>query len=341
MKRFRFLLFPFALLYGFITVCRNFLFDIGILKSNFFEIPIIAVGNLSVGGTGKTPQVEYLIRLLSNRYKVATLSRGYKRKTKGYLLANAMKTVNDLGDEPYQYFKKFQEIQVAVAERRVEGIQELLHQKDVPEVLLLDDAFQHRYVKAGFYILLTAFDDLFTQDFLLPVGTLRECRSGAKRADVIIVTKCPDTCDKNTMAEIRKKIAPKSDQEVFFSKVTYASILHSTSGIKPLSAFQNIKKLLVVGIANPSPFISFLKNDGDDVLIFSDHHHFSYADVERIEAKANGRPIVTTEKDYVRLSSLIHSDRLFYLPIESTFITDQSAFDAKILDYVGKNTRNS
>ena len=187
------ILFPFALLYGIITSIRNFLFDNGILKSYSFDIPIIAVGNLSLGGTGKTPQIEYLIRLLSPKYKVATLSRGYKRKSKGFILADATSNAEILGDEPFQFFSKFPTIQVAVDADRKNGIEQLLSQNIKPDIILLDDAFQHRKVKAGFYILLTSFDELFINDSIFPVGNLRESKLQAKRANMIIVTKCPET----------------------------------------------------------------------------------------------------------------------------------------------------
>ena len=200
------LLFPFAILYGFITSLRNYLFDKGILKSYSFEIPVIAVGNLNVGGTGKTPQIEYLIRLLSPKYKVATLSRGYKRKSADFVLADADSNAEILGDEPFQYYKKFPNIQVAVDADRRNGIEQLLNQKEKPEVILLDDAFQHRKVKAGFYILLTAYNDLFCDDFILPTGNLRESRKGAKRADLIIVTKCPQTITEPEQEAISGKL---------------------------------------------------------------------------------------------------------------------------------------
>jgi tetraacyldisaccharide 4'-kinase len=187
----RYLLFPFSFIYGWITTIRNFLFEKNILKSTSFEIPIIVVGNLSVGGTGKTPQIEYLIRLLSPKYKVATLSRGYKRKSTGFILANADATSELIGDEPYQLHQKFPNIHVAVDADRANGIQQLRSQKERPEVILLDDAFQHRKVKAGWYILLSSFDDLYFNDYVLPTGNLRESRKGASRADMIIITKCP------------------------------------------------------------------------------------------------------------------------------------------------------
>ena len=206
MNLLRKLLFPFAILYGFITFLRNYLYDKGFLKSYSFNIPVIAVGNLSVGGTGKTPQIEYLIRLLSPNYKVATLSRGYKRKSEGFVLADANATAEIIGDEPFQYYKKFPTIKVAVAADRKNGIEQLLNQKEKPEIILLDDAFQHRKVKAGFYILLTSYGDLFSDDFILPTGNLRESRSGAKRADVIIVTKCPKDISDAEQERIRQKL---------------------------------------------------------------------------------------------------------------------------------------
>ena len=185
------ILFPFSILYGIITAIRNYMFDVGFLKSYSFETPIIVVGNLSVGGTGKTPQIEYLIRLFSEKYQVATLSRGYKRKSEGFVLANASTVVEEIGDEPFQFFSKFKTIQVAVDINRKNGIEQLLSQPQKPEVILLDDAFQHRKVKAGFYILLTSYADLYADDWMLPTGNLREYRSNANRAQVIIVTKCP------------------------------------------------------------------------------------------------------------------------------------------------------
>ncbi len=203
----RYLLFPFAILYGIITSIRNILFDKGVLKSYLFDIPIIAVGNLSVGGTGKTPQIEYLIRLLSPKYTVATLSRGYKRKSEGFVLADVNSNAEILGDEPFQMHQKFPNINVAVDADRKNGIEQLLSLSEKPNVILLDDAFQHRKVKAGFYILLSAFDDLFCNDLLLPTGNLRESRSGAKRANVIIITKCPKDLSEIAQENIIKTIA--------------------------------------------------------------------------------------------------------------------------------------
>jgi tetraacyldisaccharide 4'-kinase len=203
MNLLRNILFPFAILYGFITSIRNFLFDKGILKSTSFDIPIIAVGNLSVGGTGKTPQIEYLIRLLSDKYQVATLSRGYKRQSEGFVLASSSSNAEILGDEPFQFYQKFPNIQVAVDADRTNGIIQLLSQNEKPQVILLDDAYQHRKVKAGFYILLSSYGDLYADDFMLPTGNLRESRSGANRANIVIVTKCPKDLSDQDQEQIR------------------------------------------------------------------------------------------------------------------------------------------
>ncbi|HNP32738.1 MAG TPA: tetraacyldisaccharide 4'-kinase, partial [Flavobacterium sp.] len=265
MNLLRKLLFPFAILYGFITSLRNFLFDKGILKSHSFDIPVIAVGNLNVGGTGKTPQIEYLIRLLSPKYKVATLSRGYKRKSKGFVLADANSNAEILGDEPFQYYKKFPNIQIAVDADRKNGIEQLLKQSSKPEVILLDDAFQHRKVRAGFYILLTAYDDLFCDDFMLPTGNLRESRSGAKRANVIIVTKCPSNITEVEQEKIREKLmrflsrhdmTRRNDKVngVFFSYTDYDDKVYNDTESLAVSEVKTAQKILLAGIANPKPF---------------------------------------------------------------------------------------
>ena len=330
------ILFPFAILYGFITSIRNFLFDKGILKSTSFDIPVIAVGNLSVGGTGKTPQIEYLIRLLSNQYKVATLSRGYKRKSEGFVLANATSNAEILGDEPFQFYQKFPNIQVAVDANRTNGITQLLSQKEKPEVILLDDAYQHRKVKAGFYILLTSYDDLYADDFMLPTGNLRESRSGAKRANIVIVTKCPKDLSGEKQNEIWEKLKLAcSQQQLYFTFIDYDNAIYSKNEKIAVDGIKNESKLLLAGIAKPKPFFDFLKNENDECLIFPDHHHFSDSDLEEIRNKANGKKIITTEKDYVRLKDSIDS-QLYYLPIKSTFISNHQNFDATVLEYVKK-----
>ncbi len=346
MNLLRKLLFPFAILYGFITSLRNYLYDKGILKSYSFDIPVIAVGNLSVGGTGKTPQIEYLIRLLSPNYKVATLSRGYKRKSEGFILADAASTSEILGDEPFQYFKKFPDIQVAVDADRKNGIEQLLNQKSRPEIILLDDAFQHRKVKAGFYILLTAYEDLFCDDFMLPTGNLRESRNGAKRANSIIVTKCPPYISELEQEDISIKLrrflyrGNDNKVEIFFSSIDYDDKVYNYTESLAVSDLKLTPKMLLAGIAKPKPFFDYLQIDKDEVITFSDHHHFSESDILNIKSQAIDKIIVTTEKDFVRLNAIILRKQLFYLPIKSKFLSNQESFDTIILNYVGTSTRN-
>ncbi|MFH6944420.1 tetraacyldisaccharide 4'-kinase [Flavobacterium sp. FlaQc-50] len=328
------LLFPFAILYGLITTIRNFLFDKGILKSTSFDLPVIAVGNLSVGGTGKTPQIEYLIRLLADTYKIATLSRGYKRQSEGFVLADTTSNAAVLGDEPFQFFQKFPNVQVAVDANRTNGITQLLSQTTKPEVILLDDAYQHRKVKAGFYILLTAFDDLYADDFMLPTGNLRESRSGADRANIVIVTKCPKDLSVEKQNEIQAKLKLSASQQLYFTFIAYDDFIYSKNEKIAVKEIEDEPKLLLAGIAKPTSFFNYLKNEKEECLTFPDHHHFSESDLEMIQNKAQGKKIITTEKDYVRLKDSKLISQLYYLPIKSTFISKHQNFDAAILAYV-------
>ena len=341
MNLLRKLLFPFAILYGLITSIRNFLFDKGILKSYSFDLPVIAVGNLSVGGTGKTPQIEYLIRLLSDKYKIATLSRGYKRQSKGFILAEASSTAAILGDEPFQFYKKFPSIQVAVDADRKNGIEQLLSQSNKPEVILLDDAFQHRKVKAGFYILLTSYGDLYSDDFMLPTGNLRESRSGAERANVIIVTKCPFNLSLDEQHDIKKKLKVSESQELYFTFIAYEEFIYAENRKINVNEIQSAAKILVAGIAKPEPFFAYLQDSNDVCLSFPDHHSFTDKDILEIKNLAKNNIIITTEKDYVRLKGSLPSEQLFYLPIQSSFVSGSDNFNKTILDYVGTSTRNS
>lgn len=335
MKLFRFLLFPFAILYDLITSLRNWCFDVGILTSTKFEIPVIAVGNLSVGGTGKTPQIEYLIRLLKNDYKIAVLSRGYKRKTNGFIRLNNSHSAKDVGDEPLQFFKKFgNEITVAVDADRTNGIQRLLQSKNPPEVVLLDDAFQHRKVKAKTYILLTKYNDLYLNDFLLPTGNLRESKRGAKRANCIVVTKCPANLSLDVQENIRRKLNPKANQEVFFSTISYDFELKG-NGKLLVNNLKNKEVLLVTGIANPASLLGFLSEENINVthLQYPDHHNFSAKDITKITEVFNSfsseeKIILTTEKDYVRLENTL--DNLFYISIKTSFLTNTEKFNCLI-----------
>ncbi|MFV8378364.1 tetraacyldisaccharide 4'-kinase [Flavobacterium sp. LB3R33] len=349
MNLLRKLLFPFAILYGLITSIRNFLFDKGILKSYSFDLPVIAVGNLSVGGTGKTPQIEYLIRLLSDKYKIATLSRGYKRQSEGFILADANSNAALLGDEPFQFYQKFPSIKVAVDANRKNGIEQLLSQSDKPEVILLDDAFQHRKVKAGFYILLTSYGDLYSDDWMLPTGNLRESRSGADRANVIIVTKCPFNLAPEEQNMIKKRLKVGVNQELYFTFIAYEEFIYGEDRKINVNEIQSTAKLLVAGIAKPEPFFAYLQDTNDVCLSFPDHHNFTDKDILEIKNLAQNNIIITTEKDYVRLKGSLPSEQLFYLPIQSSFVSgpDSEAsersdnFNKTILDYVGTSTRNS
>jgi len=328
------ILFPFAVLYGIINSIRNFLFDKGILKSYSFDVPVIAVGNLSVGGTGKTPQIEYLIRLLSPNYKIATLSRGYKRQSEGFILADSSSNAKILGDEPFQYYSKFKNIQVAVDTDRKNGIEQLLSPSDRPDIILLDDAFQHRKVKAGFYILLTSYGDLYSDDLMLPTGNLRESRSGAKRANVVIVTKCPANLSLEEQNKIEAILQLDSNQQLYFAYIDYDDSVYSEDKSIKVSEIKNRDKLLLAGIAKPEPFFKYLENTNDEKLVFPDHHHFTENDLLAIRNKAQKKIIITTEKDYVRLKGKLLNQQLYYLPIRSSFLSASENFDKRIIDYI-------
>ncbi|MDG2194954.1 MAG: tetraacyldisaccharide 4'-kinase [Polaribacter sp.] len=340
MRLVRFLLFPFALVYDIITSVRNTLFDIGWIRSTSFKIPTIVVGNLSVGGTGKTPQIEYLINLLKSNYKVAVLSRGYGRKTTGYLKVDAGHSAEEVGDEPLQFFKKFKAISVAVDEARVHGITSLLKSEEPPEIVLLDDAYQHRKVTPGFSILLTKYDDLFVDDFLLPTGNLRESSRGANRADVLVVTKCPEKLSKQEQLTIEKKLCREAKKPVFFTTIRYSEELKgSRKGKIASSVIESCQVLLVTGIANPNPLLAYLetKNSAFKHLKFPDHYQFKEKDVQKIKKtfeaiSSDKKMILTTEKDFVRLSEKI--ENLYFIEIETAFINQKDAFDNLIKSYV-------
>ncbi|SFD16238.1 tetraacyldisaccharide 4'-kinase [Algibacter pectinivorans] len=306
------LLFPIVPIYFLVTWLRNKLYDFGIKKSKSYDLPIICVGNLSAGGTGKTPMIEYLIRLLKDDYKVATLSRGYKRKTEGFQLANKEATADTIGDEPFQFYTKYKgSVLVAVDANRQHGIEML--QNDKPDVILLDDAYQHRKVSAGFKILLTTYANPFFKDIVLPTGNLREPRRGMLRADVIVVTKCPKGLSASEKSNIIKRINPKTHQDVFFSSIDYAEFViaaNKTEVIESLGHFT-----LVTGIANAKPLVNYLneKNLNFEHLNFKDHYNFTLNDIENLAQK---ELIVTTEKDYMRLKQYDSlKEKLFYLPI--------------------------
>ena len=309
------ILFPIVPIYFVVTWVRNLCYDIGVFKSKSYDFYIICVGNLSAGGTGKTPMIEYLIRLLKDNYKVATLSRGYKRHTKGFFIANENSSALKIGDEPFQLYQKFKDVIVSVDSNRQNGIAKLMELPNIPEVILLDDAFQHRKVKARLNILLTTYDKLYVDDFMLPTGNLREPKSGAKRAQIIIVTKCPNDLNEDEKQNIITKLKPLSTQEVFFSSIKYSETIYSSKISKPLLNLKQERFTLVTGIANPNPLLIYLKSSGYNYehLNFKDHHNFTENELKLLNKKAL---ILTTEKDYMRLKGAIDGERLFYLPID-------------------------
>lgn len=322
---------------------RNKAFDVGFLSSRTFDIPVIAVGNLNVGGTGKSPMIEYLIRLFNKSNHTAVLSRGYGRKTKGFLLGTNQSTALDLGDEPFQFFRKFQDVDIAVDEKRVRGIEKLQQLKPELDLVLLDDAFQHRYVKAERYILLTAYDRIYTDDMMLPTGTLREPKKGAERADCIIVTKCPLNLSEKRRMEVLKQISPKEHQKVFFSFIEYDKHVYSGERKIALDELKDYKILLVTGIANPKSLIEFLmKNKLEfEHIKFSDHEFISEDQQNGIRSsfinlEGEKKIILTTEKDYVRnfLDTVLP---VFYLPIKMRILEEEQKFNEIIRNYVRKN----
>ncbi len=325
-------LLPFALLYGLIMLVRNYLYDLRILKSESYRFPVICVGNLSVGGTGKTPMIEYLLDLLLANYKVATLSRGYGRSTKGFRMVTNAESAINVGDEPLQFKNKFNSAIIAVDENRRRGITKLKKEHN-PDVILLDDAFQHRKVKAGFNILLTRFKDLYEDDFMLPTGNLREPTIGAGRAKIIIVTKCPKDLTLEQQEIIRNKLRPRNYQRLYFSYISYNDHIFNGTNEIELKELIDEEITLVTGIANPSSLCDYLTASGISFkhLNFPDHHNFSSAEIKNI---SGSKLVVTTEKDFMRLKGEIANEKLFYLPIKMKFIQDSNSFDKEISNYV-------
>ena len=344
-KLLRYILFPFSLVYGLIVAFRNFLFDKEIMKSSSFDVKTIQVGNLSAGGTGKTPHVEYLIRLLKDNYKTATLSRGYGRKKTGYQKADETSTAEDIGDEPLQFFTKFKQVSVHVDAKRVNGIINIMSQEEVPDVVIMDDAFQHRAIKSGFSIVLTDYNSPFFKDFMLPTGNLREFPYGKKRADVIIVTKCPVAISQFEREKIEKRIKANENQHVFFSRIKYGK-LRSTWDQNELKMDAVDSLLLVTGIANPKPLLGYLASKDKKInhLKFPDHHSFTEKNIQNIistfeSIKEENKFIVTTEKDSMRLQSYdkLSQYPIYYLDIEIEIIENKNEFDKLISNYVKAN----
>ncbi len=344
LKSFRIVLLPLALVYGAVIIIRNWLYDKKYLKSATFNFPLICVGNIAVGGTGKSPMVEYLVELLHPQFNVATLSRGYKRKTTGYALADASTTALDIGDEPMQFHSKFPKIAVAVGEERIEAIPQLLHDKPNLEVIILDDAFQHRTVNAGLNILLTEFSNLYTHDFFLPTGDLRDEWASAKRSQIIVVTKCPVDLSIEKKEKIVKDLKPLPNQPVFFTTIQYSEPYHIYHLTKKTITLKD-EVLLVCGIANPQPIKDYLLEKSYTYYQknYSDHHIFTIDDLEEIKQKFDeidtvNKLIITTEKDAVRLTKFteqLENLPLYVLPIKHRFLFNQSEqFNALVVDFI-------
>lgn len=344
LKSFRYLLLPLSWIYGAVIWLRNKLFDKNILKSAAFNFPVICVGNLATGGTGKTPLTEYLIRLLKNDYKIATLSRGYKRKTTGFAIADKDSTALEIGDEPMQLQQKFPDITIAVGEERLVSIPLLLHQRPETQVIILDDAFQHRQVRAGLNIILTDYSNLYTRDFILPAGDLRDVRSSSKRADIIIVTKCKADLNDSEKRSIIAEIEPAKNQTVYFTTIVYSKPYHLFTreeiDIKPDDGI-----LLVCGIANPKPLKQHLTKYADsyDMLRYADHHIFHSNDLQDIRQHFNKihsehKVVLTTEKDAVRLAKFENELKdfpIYVIPMRHEFLFNEAAaFEKKIRQFI-------
>lgn len=343
MKFLSIILFPFAILYDLATRFRNYLFNTGYKQSFEFETCIIAVGNLAIGGTGKSPMVEYILRKYSHQFKMTTLSRGYGRKTKGFRLASKADSYHTIGDEPMQFYQKFDQINVAVGEERAVAIPFILAERPDTKVIVLDDAYQHRYVKPNLNILLTSFDKPFYQDFLLPAGRLREARKGAQRADAVVVTKCPKRLDDSQMQMAEKAIRKYTQAQIFFTSIKY---------LAPAPVFEaaNFSKsvFLFTGIAHHEQIKQYVQENytlaGE--MHFSDHHRYQPQDIDKLLHEFNtlnveNKCLLTTEKDMVKLLSPEIEEKLntvdiFYLPIETYFLKNGKQFD-KLLEQTIKS----
>ncbi len=354
----RLMLYPFSMIYGLIIFVRNFLFDYDFIKKHEFQIPVISVGNITVGGTGKTPHIEYLIRLLRDEFEVATLSRGYKRKTRKFILGGQDSGIPDIGDEPVQIKKKFPDTHVAVDRKRVHGVRKLL--KTIPEldVILLDDAFQHRYVTPGLSILLVDYNRPLSSDLLLPAGRLREHAFEKKRAHIIMITKCPDRVKPIEKRLVIKELNPFPYQKLYFSNLVYDEprpVFPEAPEISK-SQMKTLKPgiLMITGIAFPRLFKKHLRSISPRIqeLIYPDHYAFKNKDLQKITASFENMEnaskfVITTEKDAIRLRAIPEikpglREKMYYIPVRIRILNDQEEnFNNQILNYVKHNKRDS
>jgi tetraacyldisaccharide 4'-kinase len=337
----RILLYPFAVLYHLVTSVRNALYDQGKKPSVKFDLPVISIGNLTVGGTGKTPMIEYLIRLLCNDHEVATLSRGYGRRTKGFHIADPSDNAKTIGDEPFQFYVKFGDrVTVVVGEERAFAIPNILQKRPHTEIILLDDAYQHRSVQPSLNILLTEYYRPFYDDMLLPAGRLRESKGNAARADLVLVTKCPEELSDEDMIEIEKGIRKYVEKPVFFTHIRYGNPVAYSRQDKIMK--DNV--IVVSGISNPKPFIQYARQNFNVVkeFTFNDHHEFSIGDLEKFRRYQQQNPnvsVLTTEKDKAKLGSVEFADytaklSMFYVPIEVFFNRNGRDFDEIVLNSI-------
>ncbi len=350
------ILYPFSILYGWIVSLRNALFDAGILKSRSFEIPIISVGNITVGGTGKTPHIEYLINLLQNHFRVAVLSRGYKRNSQGFVLAGENTPMQKIGDEPFQMKQKYPHVAIAVDKNRCHGIAKLQKNDADLDVILLDDAYQHRYVKPGINILLVDYNRLICNDTMLPAGNLREPESGKSRANIILITKCPPDIKPFDYRVIRKNMKPFPYQKLLFTSLQYKGVktlFEAKPKIHPMKWLKGKEVILLTGIASTVALEQEIQRySAVTPLAFGDHHAFSHKDIERLRhlfeaARGKEKIIVTTEKDAARLVGLDFipenlKPHIYVVPIEVVFMLEQQKqFNKIITEYVSKNRKDS
>ena len=346
------ILFPFAVIYGIITSIRNLLYDWKILKSKSFNVHTICVGNLSIGGTGKTPHVEYLINLLKNHTKIAILSRGYKRKTNGFILANESSTAFDIGDEPLQYKTKNPELNVCVDANRINGVKKILEFPEPPNVIILDDAFQHRALDCELKIVISEFSNLYINDYMMPAGYLRESIKGISRADIIIISKTPQSTTPIEIRNVIKDLKPLAHQRLFFSWLEYGELKgfqNQSDTINTLNDLFRYRIVVFTGIGNPSPMVTYLKEYASDVkhIQFPDHHSFTINDIANVKAELDAidggnKIVVTTEKDAMRLmgsdlQDIANTLPLYTLPIEVDFKDKTDEFNETIINYVRTN----
>ncbi len=341
MKNLKFLLYPLSVIYSIYTSFRNLLFDLGLIDSIQYKIPTIGIGNLSTGGTGKSIIVDYLIERFKKNKKITTLSRGYNRKTKGFVQASESSDAYEIGDEPFQFFSKHPEINVVVCEDRRKGMNIILKNLSDTELCIWDDVFQHRFVKPGLMILSTTFQYPFYKDEILPIGNLRENKDSSKRADIIIVTKCPIDMQINDKETIIKSLNPLANQKVFFSTLTYKQKIKSDVDQINIDTLSESDFILVTGIADSSYLVEFLKSKAFNFkhLKYSDHYNFNKLSIDKIRNISSGKRILTTEKDFGRLKPKISDRDIYYIEVSMQFNSElnEHNFDKTISEYIDQN----